>query len=181
MLSVTTHDARKNTQHIGWKSRWVCLRPLGPDDATRYADFIAALDHRRIHHGTFALLPDPVDVAAKTANGDGRNVTYVAILDDARGTLLGIARAMRSSKQKVAKVAIVLRPDVEGQGLGRLLMGKLVTDCRASGLLELAGETPVDNRRMIDLARAFRFVDGPSRVPGFVSLRLRFRQPRQED
>jgi len=181
MLSVTTHDARKNTQHVGWKSRWVCLRPLDPDDATRYADFVASLDRRRLDNGTLVLLPDPANFAARAANGDGRNVTYVAILDDARGTLLGIARAMRSSKQKVAKVAIVLRPDVEGQGLGRLLMGKLVTDCRASGLLELAGETPVDNRRMIDLARAFRFVDGPSRVPGFVSLRLRFRQPGQED
>ena len=178
---MTTQDASKHAQHIGWKSRWVCLRPLRPEDATRYADFVDVLDARRVHRGTFALLPDPADIETWPANGDGRDITYVAILDDARGTLLGIARAMRRSKNKVAKVAIVLRPDVEGQGLGRVLMGKLVTDCRTSGILELEGETPAGNRRMLDLARAFRFVETPSRVPGFVSLRLRFRNPAQED
>ena len=178
---MTAKDSGKYAQHVDWRGRWLCLRPLRGEDASRYADFIASLDRARIGRSTFALLPEPADIAAMIANGDRRNVTYVALLDDAAGTLLGIARAARGAKDRIARLAVVLRADVEGKGLGRLLMGKIVADCRASGIVELVGETTLDNRRMIELARAFRFVDSPSRVPGFVSLRLRFKRSAQEE
>lgn len=176
MLFVTSKHSGSCAQNVGWRGRWVCLRPAGSDDARRYADFRASLDTGRINAGTLALLPDGATLGRSGTNGEHRNFTFVAVLDDAAGTLLGIARAIRCARGKAANVAIVLRPDVEGQGLGRLLMGKLVTDCRASDLLELAGETSFDNRRMIELARAFRFVDTPSAEPGIVSLRLKLRE-----
>jgi len=174
ILLMTRKGSGDCPHRVAWKGRWVCLRALRSDDAPRYADFHAWLDPRRMD-GTFALLPVPEDMRAAACR-DG-SVTVVAVLDDGAGALVGIARAKRCPNRKLANVAVALRPDVEGQGLGRLLLGRLVTDCRAAGLLELAGETRVDNRKMIELAHAFRFVDIPSSVPGLVSFRLNLRQP----
>lgn len=174
---MVTTDPGIFAQRVDWNGRWLWLRHLRSDDAKRYADFHASLDLHRVNGGFFALLPLPADVAAGPSYRDGRNITLIAVLDDAPGTMLGIARAKRCPNEKIANVAIALRSDVEGQGLGRLLMGRLVTDCRASDLLELAGDTRVDNRRMIDLARAFRFVITPATAPGVVLLRLELRQP----
>ena len=79
---------------------------------------------------------------------------------------------MRSRDDGAAEISVVLRPALEGQGLGRVLMGKLLNYCSDCGVQEFVGHTTLDNRRMIELARAFGFVDAPCAVPGMVGFRL---------
>jgi GNAT superfamily N-acetyltransferase len=177
---VKRNEGADPAQLVGWRGRWLCLRTLHVRDAARYAEFHALLDSTRVDGKTLALLPDCAAVAAGAIDRDRRRITFAAILDDKPGTILGVACAVREKDEKVAHVAIALRPNVEGQGLGRLLVGKLVTDCRQTDLLELTGETHAGNQRMLDLARAFRFVETPAAAPGFVSLRLPLRQPMQD-
>ena len=168
-------------QPVVWRGRCVWLRQLRVDDAKRYADFHAVLDPARIDHRIHTALPDPGEFVGTPQSGT-EEIVFAAILnDDSGGSVLGIARAIRSVDENMADIAIVLRPDLEGQGLGRLLMGKLVNYCRNRGLRELIGQTSVDNRRMIDLAHAFRFVDAPGAVPGIVSLRLQLQPSTGEE
>jgi GNAT superfamily N-acetyltransferase len=177
---VNRNDGADPPQLVGWRGRWLSLRTLHVQDAARYAEFHASLDSTRVDGKTLALLPDCAAVAAGAIDRDRRTITFAAILDDKPGTILGVACAVRAKGGKVAQLAIALRPNVEGQGLGRLLVGKIVNDCRQSDLLELVGETHAGNQRMLDLARAFRFVESPSQEPGFVSLRLPLRQAMQD-
>ncbi len=155
---------------IVWQGRKVHLRPLLADDATDYLAFHASLDLSGGSHGSCGRLPPPGEYSTRIVND--REVTIAAVSDDSAVKILGIARATLRSGKVAADAAIVLRPELEGLGLGRLLLGMLIIECRARGVRELLGEMSADDQRMIELAQAFCFVTAPSAAIGRVSLRL---------
>jgi acetyltransferase len=141
--------------------------------------------HRWIERAAIAGLVSrfpPPDRIAQTDPTDGDDIMLAALVDDDDGeAILGVARALKSAEEQTADFAIILRPDVEGQGLGRLLMGKLINQCRDCGLRELVAYASADNQRLIELGRAFRFVQQGSGMPGIVSLRLQLPASSQEE
>ncbi|HLX27688.1 MAG TPA: GNAT family N-acetyltransferase [Casimicrobiaceae bacterium] len=169
-------------QRILWRGRSVWLRQLRADDSERYAAFQASLDSARRDRLVHIALAQAEQIAQRDSTGNDADIVFAAIASDSSSVdILGIALAIPCSDANAAEIAIVLRPDVEGHGLGRLLMGKLVNHCRDRGLRELVGYTRSDNRRMIELGRAFRFVVQTCRVPEVVSLRLRLQPSAQEE
>ena len=54
-----------------------------------------------------------------------------------------------------------MRSDLKGQGLGRLMMDKLIRTLRAHGTQRLVATVLQDNRRMLALQRDLGFVDVP--------------------
>jgi len=169
---MTTPSGSGASRPVVWNGRHVWLRRLRIDDEKRYAAFHAALDPARFDRRMEKGIPDP-DAFVRTLECDDRDILIAAVVNDVGGgSVLGVARATRIADQNSAEIAIVLQPNVEGHGLGRLLMGSLVNYCRDCGLSELVGQVSRDNRRMIDLAHAFRFVDASGAVPDAVWLRL---------
>ena len=92
-----------------------------------------------------------------------------------RGTALGVVRAAADPDKQSAEFAILVRSDLKGQGLGRLLMEKIVDYCRSRGIGELEGTIIESNDGMIALARrlGFRIARGPE--PETVVARLPLR------
>jgi acetyltransferase len=169
---MISRDVAGVASTIVWQGRKVEMRALHAADAERYAEFRASAFARRgASSANDDRLPDVAEYAARIA--DDRNVTIAAVLAHrATPKILGVVVATPRSDEAIADAAIALRPEVEGQGLGRLLMGMLIICCRGRGLRELRGEARVDQTRMRELARAFRFTETPSHAPGCVSLRL---------
>ena len=62
-----------------------------------------------------------------------------------------------------AEFAILVRSDLKGQGLGRLLMNKIIACCRSRGTGEVKGLVLASNQAMLGLARrlGFRVDPGP--------------------
>jgi acetyltransferase len=58
---------------------------------------------------------------------------------------------------EVAEYAIILRPDVQGVGLGRRMMEKVVRYCRERGTKLIEGHVLPDNERMLNLVRSLGF------------------------
>jgi len=178
---MTTQLDKSASQPVVWKGRHVWLRRLRGDDAKRYRAFHEALDPARFDRHAQTGPPDP-DAFVGTLGSDDRDILVAAVVNDERGaSVLGVARATRRGDANTSEIAIVLRPDVEGQGLGRLLMGWLINHCRDCGLRQLVGQASLDNRRMIELAHAFRFVDAPAGGPGVIALRLQLQRPIEEE
>ncbi len=75
-----------------------------------------------------------------------------------------------------AEFGIIVRSDIKGRGLGRILLEKLIGYCRARGIGELIGEVLQDNRRMLALSRELGFEIGPARQ-GVHEVRLRTGDP----
>jgi len=73
------------------------------------------------------------------------------------GPLLGEARFIRT-RPDAAEFAMVVRDDVQGQGLGRLLLATLVARARDAGVPRLDAEVLVSNTPMLHLLGAYGWV-----------------------
>ena len=81
-------------------------------------------------------------------------------------------RAVSDPDNGEAEFAIVVRSDLHGRGLRRLLMNKIEHYTRAQGLQRLVGRVLRENAGMRDLARHRGFTVDTSKPPepGVVSL-----------
>lgn len=73
------------------------------------------------------------------------------------GETLGVARLVADPDYVTGEFAVIVRSDLKGQGLGRLLMARLIAHGRASRLHEIVGEALPDNSRLLAMARALGF------------------------
>lgn len=91
-----------------------------------------------------------------------REMAFVATAH-ARGRrkTLGVARALADPDNVGAEFGIILRPELKGSGLGRMLMDKLVRYQRAAGTHRLIARALAENWRMRELARALGFSEAP--------------------
>jgi acetyltransferase len=167
-------------ESVEWQGRTILLRPIRPEDAEQHYAFFRLLDPEDIHFRTFTQIRDleASQLARLTQIDYDREMAFIATGKDPGTNVdtLGVARAVTDPDNDKAEFAIILRSDLKGRGLGRLLLGKLIAYCRARGTRELVGEALTHNDRMIALARAFHFEVTPSQSPGVVALRLPLQQ-----
>jgi acetyltransferase len=166
-------------QTVDWQGRAVLLRPIRPEDGEAHRRFFATLDPQDVRYRTFMQLRTlaPSQLARLTQIDYDREMAFIATTpnEDGASETLGVARAIGDPDNVTAEFAIVLRSDLKGRGLGRILLGKLIAYCRERGTRELVGEALQDNARMIALAREFGFEVTAAREPGIVAMRLRLR------
>lgn len=71
--------------------------------------------------------------------------------DPARAEVHGVARAYVDPVTLGAEFALVVQQSFAGQGLGTLLMERLIERCRALGASEIWGDVLVENGAMLEL------------------------------
>ena len=74
-----------------------------------------------------------------------------------RKILLGVARVIADSHNYDAEFSILIRSDLKGIGLGRLLMEKLIAYSQTKGTARLTGITMPSNKGMVQLAKKLNF------------------------
>ena len=84
----------------------------------------------------------------------------------------GVVRAIADPDNTQAEFAILVRSDIKGNGLGALLMKKIIAYCAARRTGALAGATLRGNDRMLVLARSLGFATAYDADEGLVNLRL---------
>ena len=90
-----------------------------------------------------------------------REMAFIATAANPEGgeRTLGVARASADPDNISAEFGIILRPDLKGGGLGRMLMEKLIDYQRSIGTQYLEAVVLRENRRMRDLGKALGFSD----------------------
>ncbi|MBM3521865.1 MAG: GNAT family N-acetyltransferase, partial [Alphaproteobacteria bacterium] len=75
-----------------------------------------------------------------------------------------------------AEFAVIVRSDLKGRGLGRLLMDRIITHARGRGVGEIVGDILRENTGMLALARdlGFELADDPD-GPEIMRARLTLR------
>ena len=111
-------------------------------------------------------------VARLTQIDYAREMAFVA-LDAANGQLLGVARMIADPDYERAEYAILVRSELQGQGLGWQLMQHLISYCKAEGLVEIHGSVLAGNTTMLAMCRelGFRVVDARDE-PGVIHVSL---------
>ncbi len=152
---------------LQWQGRTLTLRPIRPEDEAQHLAFLTRLDpddirmrvfysRRSIEHAELARLVQ-IDYE--------REMVFIAVArepDDASGTeqTLGVVRAIADPDNRDAEFGIIIRSDLKGQGLGSLLMEKMISYLRAHGTQRLVGIVIAENRPMLALAQRLGFVEG---------------------
>ncbi|MGA0610760.1 GNAT family N-acetyltransferase [Caldimonas sp. KR1-144] len=146
-------------ERLAWRDIDLLLRPVRPDDARRHADFLAQLTPEDLRLRFFQARQQfsEGEIARLTQIDYAREMAFVAVHADESQTL-GVARAVADPDNEEAEFAIVVRSDLQGLGLGRLLLDKLVRYSREHGTARLVGWVLRENRAMLALAQSLGFV-----------------------
>ena len=167
-------------QSADWQGRQLLIRPIRPEDETALGDLLGSLDpedSRMRFFGAMRSLPRS-QLARFTQIDYDREMALVAIERGADGVerSLGEVRAVTDPDNVTADFAIVVRSDLKGQGLGRMLLANIIDYSRSRGTAELHGETLAGNLRMQRLAQDLGFKLTSGADIGTVDLRLRLRE-----
>jgi acetyltransferase len=148
-------------ESLPWRGRTLLLRPIRPEDSPRHRQFLARVTPHDLYMRFFTgirELPE-ADLAHLTQIDYDRDMAFVAVGCDTAGAeeILGVARACADPDNNAAEFAALVRSDLKGQGLGTLLMEKLIRYCRGRGTRELRGEVLAENSEMLQLSRSLGF------------------------
>ena len=120
---------------------------------------VTAADLRMRFFGQFHRVP-PALLDQLTRVDPAQRLTVAAVRYGGRGEesaeILGVARAHRTAEES-AEVALLVRSDLKGEGLGSMLLGGLIARCRRWGISRLCAEVMESNTRMLRLARRYGF------------------------
>jgi len=141
--------------------RELLLRPIRPEDEPQHREFLSRVAPEDIRlrffcsKGAFAHS----ELARFTQIDYDREMAFIATAKSGSGVseTLAVARAITDPDNTSAEFAILVRSDLKGQGLGHVLLDKLIHYCRSRGTQELTGEVLVENERMSLLAASLGF------------------------
>jgi acetyltransferase len=159
----------------------MCLsvRPIVPEDAALYPAFLqnTSLHDLRLRFLSPVTISDAMLVRLTQIDYD-REMAFVAL--EPSGALAGIGRLIADPDRERAEFALIVRSDLQGQGLGFALLSHLRDYASAEGIGVVEGVVLEENDRMLALCEKQGFRKA-SRLhePGIVhvSLDVAGRQP----
>ena len=163
-------------QTIEWEGKPLLLRPIRPEDGPAHLVFFAALEADDVRYRMFVRVRElaPSQLARFTQIDYDREMAFIATRPGPGGVeeTLGVARVVADPDNIQAEFAVTVRSDLKGQGLGRILMEKLIAYCRTRGTREIVGEALPQNTRVIKLVRKLGFEVSPNPAGDTIQLRL---------
>ena len=156
-------------ERIVWEGGDILLRPIKPEDGKQHLEFFQALDPEDVRYRVFTRLRElqPSQLARLTQIDYDREMAFVAVREvkngsgEAKSETLGVARVIADPDNITAEFAVIVRSDLKGHHLGRILMQKLIAYCKSRGTQEIVGEALAHNKRVLNLAAGFGFTVSP--------------------
>ena len=137
------------------------LRPIRPEDEPAHFEFFKHLSPEDLRFRFFGVVREltHTEMAKLTQIDYEREMAFIATAPDADGRpeTLGVVRASTRPDNSSAEFAVIIRSDLKGQGLGRLLMEKIIRYCKGRGTRELTGQALMENGGMQGLADKLGF------------------------
>jgi acetyltransferase len=160
--------------------RTLILRPVRPEDEPAFHLGFTKLTPEEIQLRFFTPMKTLSHVmAARFTQIDyDREMALVLAEDGVAGeaAIFGVARIIADPDNERAEYAIIVGRDMTGQGLGKLLMNRLIDYARQRGIGEICGEVLRKNAPMLGLCDKLGFVQSPvPDDPGIIHVSLDLR------
>lgn len=156
----------------------ILLRPIRPEDESTHKAFDLAMSKEDRYKRYFAELPhfSHEQLAHQTQIDYSREMAFIATAPNAQGEFytLGVVRAIFGVDGQEAEFAMAVRSDEKQQGLGTLLLEKMLRYCRSKNLQTLTGVTMLENSGMANLARKLGFTVRFDRDEELIHMELKF-------
>ena len=150
----------------------VTLRPIRPEDQPAHSDLMARMTPqdlrlrffgqvRQIHHHQMARL---------TQIDYDREMAFIAsrLAKDGQPETLGVIRTVTDPDNQRAELAVLVRSDMKGTGLGTMLMEKIIRYQRARGTKAIYAQIMAENGAMLRLALKNGFIRHHSDDPDVI-------------
>jgi len=168
---------RQLEEEIDFDGRRVRLRPIRPEDLPAHKAFFDQLAPEDVQFRFYGRQwPENRDDLGRFVQIDyNREMAFIASARRADGTAetLGVVRGVSDPDNVQVQMAIIVRSDVKGRGLGYALLEKLLRYFRDRGAREMVGLTSRGNRAMLELGRSLGFQCEESDQAADVTLRRR--------
>ncbi len=150
---------------VDWQGERLLLRPIRPEDASMHRTFVEQLSPDDLRLRFFSSRPALAagDLARLVQIDYAREMAFVALRQHGPQPpeLLGIARSACDPDNEVAEIAVVVHSTLHRQGLGHLLLVRLLDHLRSQGTHRAVAETLNENDAMRGLLRSLGFVAAP--------------------
>jgi RimJ/RimL family protein N-acetyltransferase len=159
--------------------RELLLRPVVPEDADPIRAGFALLSPEevrlRYQHPMKSLSEDYLHRLTHPQHRSDFVLVIAETLPPGEALVGAVARLSREKGSRQAEFAILVSHFIAGQGLGQLLLKKLVAYARRSKLHAIYGDVLDDNAPMLHLAESLGFRRESSGSAGTVRVRLTLR------
>jgi acetyltransferase len=153
-LAIKPYPAELEDCGLGPDGR--TLRPVRPEDAPAFERFFARLTPQDIRHRFFAPLRAlPHKLLARFTQIDYDREMALALFDGE--DIVGVSRLSADPDGVEAEFAVLVRSDLKGRGIGRLLLERLIAYARSRGIARITGQVLEDNVPMLSLCRELGF------------------------
>ncbi|NRD73735.1 acetate--CoA ligase family protein [Shewanella sp. VB17] len=180
-LAISPYPKELEQQTTLKNGRPVMLRPILPEDEPKHLIFDNSLsdeDRYKRYFGVRSKMTHE-EMAVLTQIDYAREMAFVAIAKDDNGDelTLGAIRASIDPNNIEAEFAMAVRSDHQGQGLGKLLLEKLISYYKENNTLSLTGLTLFENRNMANLAKKLGFIVTFDREERLIKMDMQLNDP----
>lgn len=139
------------------------LRPIRPEDGPAFQELHARLSPEEIRFRFLHPMKGlSTDLTARLTQIDyDREMALVLTRKPGGPEILGVVRITADPNIDKAEFAIVIRRDMTGQGLGPMLLRRIIDYSKSRGIRYIYGEVLTDNRSMLKLAEVLGFKKRP--------------------
>ena len=145
-----------------WLGEPVELRPIRPEDEPQHRAFAEQMQPKDLRLRFFSARKElPRSELARLTQIDyAREMAFIAVRRRPDGTpeTLAVVRVAIDPDNVEAEFALTVRSDLKGQGLGHLLMDKMIGYLTSRGTRRMVGYILRENDAMRKLARSIGFV-----------------------
>ncbi|HZP79343.1 MAG TPA: GNAT family N-acetyltransferase [Pseudolabrys sp.] len=138
------------------------VRPLRPEDAALYPDFLTHVTADDLRLRFFAALRElrPELIERLTHLDYATAMAFIAI-SETTGAMLGVVRLHDDPDGRSAEFAVIVRSALKGHGLGWLLMQRMIEYAKAKRLKRVHGQVLAENTTMLRMCQELGFHLGP--------------------
>ncbi len=153
-VAIRPYPAELEEHNVGFGG-WL-LRPVRPEDAPAFERFFARLTPEDIRHRFFSPLRAlPHKLLARLTQIDYDREMALVLFDGEE--IVGVSRLSADPDGTKAEFAVLVRSDLKGAGLGRMLLERLITYARRKGIGRIFGDVLEDNVMMLALCKELNF------------------------
>ncbi|MEI8168590.1 MAG: bifunctional acetate--CoA ligase family protein/GNAT family N-acetyltransferase [Rhodoferax sp.] len=153
-----------------WQGREVLLRPIRPEDEALHMAFLQQLDPEDVRMRVFysKRTMERSELARLVQIDYNREMAFVALANDpdVQPRTLGVVRAITDPDNQDAEFGVIVRSELKGSGLGRLLMQKMIAYLKTQGTQRMVATVLDYNERMLKLAKELGFKEDIARRDG---------------
>jgi acetyltransferase len=165
--------------------RKAIMRAIRGEDEPNHLEFYNKLSPQSIRLRYFYSrgVPTHQELANWTQIDYDREMAFIISVpreEDHGMETLGVVRAVTDADNVRSEFSVVIRDDLQGEGLGVALMSKIIEYCKGRGTLQIIGSTLPSNKGMQNLAKKLGFENSFNVEEDVVDMKMMLNSPTED-